>query len=142
MLKGKHTCSNNKKTPTIVLKFVFINQHDHATGNWSCKYAQIGGMNSKKKKKTAILLKLCLVLYSEIGLKNCFHLLKEKLQLFSSFWWFYLIGKKKKNRNKTKHIRFSRFILKTRCSKIFHSPRWDIEKKIIWNWKFKAKWFI
>lgn len=54
----------------------------------------------KKKKKTAILLKLCLVLYSEIGLKNCFHLLKEKLQLFSSFWWFYLIGEKKKTGTK------------------------------------------
>ena len=49
-----------------------------------CKHAQIRGMNLKKKKK-GILLKLCLVLYSEIGLKELFSLIKRKITTFFSF---------------------------------------------------------
>ena len=47
-----------------------------------CKHAQIRGMNLKKKKKKGILLKLCLVLYSEIGLKKLFSLIKRKITTF------------------------------------------------------------
>ena len=105
MLKGKHTCSNNKKTPKIVLQFMFINQHDHACNRELIEAANMLKLEAwiKQKKKKGILLKLCLVLYSEIGLKKLFSLIKRKITTF----FFFLSNwkkKKKKEQNKTYHI--------------------------------------